>query len=295
MKQTREIIPALLTPFGSNGRIDDRALRALVERLITSGIDGFYVCGSTGEAFLMSPEERKHVLETVIDATRRRVKVICHVGAIGTELSCDLARHAQSAGADAVSSIPPFYYKFTSREIIEYYQDLARSVDLPLIPYNFPAFSGVALTGELMRELRKSPNVAGIKFTSNDLFELERMRSDDPALTIYSGLDEIMLASFAMGADGAIGSTFNVMPEKYLALRDAFLRSDLVEARRLQAEANGVINVLLKTGALLNAEKYLVELQGIDMGRCRSPFKPLSDEAKEAVRAVAARYLGLRT
>jgi N-acetylneuraminate lyase len=281
---------ALLTPFRNDGSIDEAILMKLVEYLIAKGVSGFYVCGSTGEAFLMSIEERQRVLEMVIEQTKGRATIICHIGAIGTQLSILLGEHAREHGADVISSIPPFYYKFTEKEIIGYYHDLA-NIGLPFIPYNFPALSGVAIDARLMAELRKNPNIVGIKFTSNDLFQMERMKAADPDLIVMSGYDELFLGALSMGADGAIGSTFNVMPKKFIKIFDYYKHGKIEDAQKEQRSANEVIHALISTGKLLNAHKYLLELQGFPFGECRKPFLPLNEEDKANLRFVHDRCL----
>jgi N-acetylneuraminate lyase len=291
MKTLRGIFPALLTPFDASGKIDEASLRKLVSFNIAKGVDGFYVCGSTGEAFLLSHDERKRILETVVSEVAGRVSVICHIGAISTDFTIQLGKHALAVGADAVSSIPPFYYKFSSDEVLGFYRDLADAIELPVIPYNFPALSGVTLTGVLIRKLREHPRIAGVKFTSSDLFQLERMKKDDPDLIVYNGFDEMFLAGMAMGADGAIGSTYNFMPEKFLGIRERMLAGDLPGARALQDQANEVIQVVIDTGKALVAQKYLTGLVGIPCGECRRPFIPLTTADKASLDAVAQRCL----
>ena len=293
MKSLVGIFPALLTPFDSKGRVDEENLRRLVSTNIGRGVDGFYVCGSTGEAFLLKPEERKRILETVVSEVAGRVSIICHIGAIGTDSTIELGKHAEAAGADAVSSIPPFYYKFSAAEVVGFYRDIADAVGLPVIPYNFPALSGVTLTGDLIRQLRENSRIIGVKFTSNDLFQLERMKKDDPTLIVYNGFDELFLAGLAMGADGAIGSTFNFMPEKFIGIRERVGAGDIVGARAFQEKANEVIQVLLGTGKPLNAHKFILGLQGIPCGECRRPFLPLTDIDKANLEKVARRCLVL--
>lgn len=293
MKSLKGIFSALLTPFDEAGKLDETSLRTLVSVSIKRGIDGFYVCGSTGEAFLLTHEERKRILEIVVDETAGRIAIICHIGAIGTDFTIELGKHAQITGADAVSSIPPFYYKFSADEVIGFYRDVADAIDLPVIPYNFPALSGVNLTVDLIRQLRRHPGITGVKFTSNDLYQLERMKLDDPELIVYNGFDELFLAGLAMGADGAIGSTFNFMPEKFLGIRKRVLAGDLNGARELQNQANEVIQVVIQTGKALNAQKYLMDLQGIPCGSCRSPFIPLTDTDRANLESIAKRYLVL--
>lgn len=293
MKSLKGIFTALLTPFDKAGRVDEQGVRSLISRGIAKGIDGFYVCGSTGEAFLLKPEERKRILELVVAEAAGRVTIIAHIGSIGTELSIDLARHAEGLKVDAISSIPPFYYKFSTEEILGYYTDLAQAVAVPVIPYNFPALSGVTLTGALVGQLRQKAQIPAVKFTSNDLYQLERMKKENPGLIVLNGFDEMALGGMAMGADGAIGSTFNFMPEKFLGIRRLVEAGDLVGARALQDEANEVIKVVLDTGKSLNAHKYLMGLQGQACGECRRPFLPLTEQDRAKLDAAAERYLDL--
>lgn len=290
MKSLKGVFPALLTPFDGANRINEKVLRELVQINMKKGVDGFYVGGSTGEAFLLSLDERKHILEIVIDEVRGRSTIISHVGSISTDWSIELAMHAKEVGADAVSSIPPFYYKFSSDEILGHYMDIVDTVDVPMIVYNYPAFSGVILSAEKVRLLREHPGIIGIKHTSTDLFQLESMKKADPNLLVFNGYDEIFLAGFSMGADGAIGSTFNFMAEKFIAIRQMAEEGQLTEARKVQSEANEVIRVLMQCSSL-NAHKYILEFLGVPCGVCRRPFKPLSEEQKVQLKQVAKKFL----
>lgn len=120
---------------------------------IKKGVDGFYVGGSTGEAFLLSREERKYILDIVKEVGKGKCKIISHIGCIGTDHAIELAEHAKRVGVDAISAIPPFYYKFSFKEIKNYYFDIVNQVDMLMIVYNFPALSGVELTEERVAEL----------------------------------------------------------------------------------------------------------------------------------------------
>lgn len=278
MKDFAGIFPALVTPYKKEQEIDYTHLGNLVEHLNASGVDGFYVCGSTAEAFLLKTEERKKILEAVIEANAGKGKVIAHVGAIGTKLSVDLVKHANNAGADAISSIAPFYYKFDQEEVISYYSELSRNTDLPLFIYNFPSNSGVQLTNAVLDALLALPNVAGIKHTSTDFFQLERIKTKYPDLTVWNGYDEMLLCGLIAGADGGIGSTYNCMPHLILGIYQAYKAHNLEKARSLQQSVNEVIEIMVKYG-VFQSVKALLEFQGFEMNGCRSPFKSLSKEA----------------
>ena len=291
MKSLAGLYAALFTPFDEKGDIAESVLRQLVSSNMEKGIDGFYVCGSTGEAFLLSHEERRQILSIVADEVQGKVNIICHIGAISTDFSVELGQHAAEIGVDAVSSIPPFYYKFTKEELLAYYLDIAAEVDLPLIPYNFPGLSGVSLSSEMIATLRAETKTVAVKFTSSDLFQLQGMKAADPELLVYNGMDEIFLGGLAMGADGAIGSTLNVMAEKYIAIQEAFEQGDMKRALRVQSEANAVTRAILDTGKSMNAQKYLLSRKHIPAGLSRRPFKPLTNEDRLALDTVFEKYL----
>lgn len=156
------IYAALVTPYTSEGKVDYRELQKLVDYLICQGLEGFYVNGSTAEAFLLSEEERNSTIRAVVEANSGRAKVICHVGAISTEHAISFAKNAEKCGADAVSAISPFYYKFSEAEIVQYYQDIMSSTELPMFVYNFPNFSGFSLTAEVLEKLNHNKNLLGI-------------------------------------------------------------------------------------------------------------------------------------
>lgn len=279
------IYPALLTPFDGEGRINFEALRRLVELNIGKGVAGFYVCGSTAEAFLLTAEQRKAILEAVVDQTAGRVRIIAHVGTISQNTACDLARHACACGVDAVSSIPPFYYGFPFDCIRRYYLALADASDAPVLIYHFPANSGVQLTVDHVRQFLEDERFLGIKFTSNDLFMLSQIRMMKEDAVIFNGYDEIFLSGLAAGANGGVGSTYNFMAEKFIRIKALFDAGRVDEAMAVQREANRVIAVLSKLG-VMPAEKAALTMMGIDMGQCLPPFQRLDDGQIACLRQV---------
>jgi N-acetylneuraminate lyase len=279
MKKVGGIIPALVTPFVTGGGVDLQAMSRLIGRLLDQGVGGFYLCGSTAECHLMSPEERKRVVEAAAKVVDGRVPLIIHVGTISTDIATDLARHAAASGADYVSAIPPFYYKFSLEEIKDYYRAIADAAGVPLFIYNFPALTGVAIGADNAADLLGDERVAGVKHTSQDLFQLQQMKSRFPQLILLNGFDEALLGGLSMGADGAIGSTYNFMAPRYIRLLAAFRAGDLPLASKLQAEANAIIKVLLDVGVYPGI-KHILKRQGFDVGECRRPFRPLTADEK---------------
>jgi len=279
---------ALVTPFRADGRLNAEVVADLVDLELAQGIDGFYVGGSTGEAFLQSREERAEMLRAVAAAAGGRCALIAHVGAIATGEAIALAEVAAEAGYHAISSIPPFYYKFGVEEIVGHYRQLAAASPLPVICYNFPDMSGVQFTTATLIELLRSPGFVGLKHTSSNFFQLERVHRALPETLIFNGYDEQLLAGLAMGADGAIGSTYNYMGRLFVALCRRFADGALDEARALQARANDMIDVITEIG-FLPATKALLALQGVDCGPCRAPFRTVTTgEMKRLESALAA-------
>ncbi len=279
MKMLRGIIPALVTPFDKNNRVDHGALKELVEHLIAKGVNGFYACGSTGECFLMTEEERMATAKTIIEATNGRVPVAVQVGNISTDSAVRLAKQAAADGADYISSVPPFYYQFSLEEIARYYAAIADATDKPMIIYNIPAFSGVSLNAKNMKAIIDNSDVWGLKYTAYDLFELEKIRRAFPELNIFYGHDELFLNSLPIGTSGAIGSTFNVMSEKYQKIKKAHDAGNFADAGKMQSEVNAIIEVLISCGVMPSV-KYILSKQGVPCGECRPPFSKLTEEQK---------------
>ncbi|MDD4688381.1 MAG: N-acetylneuraminate lyase [Eubacteriales bacterium] len=280
MENFKGIFPALLTPFDGEDRINDKALESLIKMNMEKGVKGFYVGGSTAEAFLMSNDERKHIFDVVKSATKGECTLIAHIGCIATNQAIELGRYACDLGYDGISSIPPFYYKFTFEEIKKYYYDIVDSVNLPMIIYNFPNFSGVTLTADNIGEFLNDPRFIGVKHTSSDYFTMEQIKSRYPDKLVYNGFDETFMAGLSMGADGGIGSTYNFMAEKFVKIYDLFHNGEIAAAQEIQKTANKIISVLCKVG-VLQGEKAMLEIMGIEFGECRAPFIGLTSEQKE--------------
>ena len=285
MDSFKGIYPALLTPFDAEGNVNHESLRRLVRLNMDKGVDGFYVCGSTAEVFMLTLVQRKEILETVVAEAGGRCRIIAHVGCLNQEQAVELAKHAKGAGADAVSSVPPFYYQFSIEDIRRYYLALADATSLPVVVYNIPAYSGVKLTVDDLLPLIKDERFLGVKHTSLDFFMLERMKTARPDLVVFNGLDEVFLAGISMGADGGIGSTYNFMAEKFIRMAACYREGRMSEALLVQKQVNAIVSAMLKMG-LMAAEKEALNLMGIPMGRCVKPFPELQDEQRCALRDV---------
>lgn len=286
LKKFKGLFSALLTPFNKDGSIKLESIKDLVEFNIKNGIDGFYVGGSTGEGLLLTNEEREAVFKCVKEAAGDRVTLIAHVGTISTDSAIEMAKCAENLGYDAISAVAPFYYGFPLEAILGYYQDIANSTSLPMIIYNFPNSSGFSLTKDIANDLFKNEKFIGIKHTSSDMFALQKFKHLDRDIVVYNGFDETLLAGLAMGADGAIGSTYNFMGKKFKKIMNDFLSGDLKAAQKGQNEADEIITEMCKYGVFQSEKAILTEL-GVDMGECRKPFLPISAECRASMRKIA--------
>lgn len=283
------IFTALLTPFDSQNHINEKALEKLIRHNINMGVTGFYVCGSTGEAFLLSTEERKQVMEIVKSCAPNQT-LIAHIGSVNEAEALELGRYAASLSYDAVSSVAPFYYKYTFEEIKNYYFRLADAAALPMLVYHIPALSGVNMGAGEISSFLESDQVLGIKYTSNDFFTLEQCKTQHPDKIIYNGYDEMFLAGLSMGADGAIGSTYNFMADKFVQIQKLFAEGKLTQAREIQQEANRIITILCQIG-VMQAEKEVMNQLGLDFGVCRHPFGEPTAEQKDLIRREILPYV----
>ena len=277
------IFPALLTPFDAQDKINEKALEKLVQMNLDKGVTGFYVGGSTAEAFLLSTEERKYVYSLVKEMAQDKCTLIAHIGDVSTKQSIEYGNYVKELGYHAISAVAPFYYKFSFEEIKAHYFEIVDHVDLPMLIYNFPSFSGVTLSVEQLSQFLDDPRFIGIKHTSNDYFALEQFKNKYPNKIIYNGYDEMFLAGLSMGADGGIGSTYNFMAEKFIAILEAFKKGDQKEAFRIQQEANKIIALACKIG-VFQTEKAVLDLMGLDFGHVRKPSVRITEEQYEQVR-----------
>ena len=276
------VFTALLTPFDKNGKINDNALIDLIRMNLKKGASGFYVNGSTAESFLLTEAERKHVYELVAAEAKGKAKLIAQIGAISTDQAISWAKLAESLGYDAISSVAPFYFKFSADEVKKYYFDIVNEVSLPMIVYHIPALSGVALGAAAFAAFLTDDRFAGVKYTATDYFLMEQIKTAYPDKVIYNGYDETFLCGLSMGADGGIGSTYNFMADKYVRLKKLFEENKIAEAQAQQREINFIINLLVKHG-VMPAEKEILNQLGLDFGTCRRPFTPVSEEGKRDI------------
>ena len=279
-----QFLVPVITPYLQEGSIDHKGLSKIVRHVLDAGADGIYSGGSTAECFLLSQEERKQILETVIKAADGAT-VVAHVGSTGTGLAIDLAKHAEKAGANSIASIPPFYYSFSFDELKGYYNELCNATKLKMMIYNLPSATKVSFTINQFIELFSNKKIYSIKYTDTNYYIMEQVKSLTNTL-IYSGADECFLSAISAGADGAIGTTFNFMVNKFIKIKNLYEAGNIKQALKEQSKANNIIRSLVESKAY-SGTKYILQLQGIEISDfTRRPFRAITAEEKEIIKKI---------
>ncbi|MFV0429014.1 MAG: dihydrodipicolinate synthase family protein [Arachnia sp.] len=267
------LFSAIATPVAADGSLASGIVGRLAEQHVERGVEGIYCCGSSGESLLLSSAERRQVLEEVIDAVGGIVPVVAHVGAASTRDCLDLARHAAGLGVAAISMIPPIYYSYSDDEITRHYTVVMDAVDVPMIVYNIPQFTGREFLAD--HSLLSDPRVAGVKHTAPSMYQLERMAAAHPGLSIINGFDETYLAATVAGARGSIGTTISLQVDCFKAVRALLAAGDVAGAQQFQRRINDVIEELVAINVFPAAKWVEARLSQLDLGPCRAPFAPV--------------------
>ncbi len=284
------IFSALLTSFDENGEINEEGLRELVRYNIDkSKVDGLYVGGSTGENFMISTEEKKEIFRIVKDEAKDSVKLIAQVGSINLSESVELGKYATELGYNALSAVTPFYYKFTFEEISEYYNTIIDETGNDMIVYSIPVLTGTTITLNQWEKLFENKKIIGIKYTSGDMYTLERLRNRFPNHLLYSGFDECLLSASVLKVDGAIGSTYNLTAPLAKEIFSSAQSGNVDEAFKTQNKLNGFIEDVIENG-IYQTLKLILQLEGVNAGICKKPFVTLNDEKVKKANEIYKKY-----
>lgn len=293
MKDIRKyqgVIPAFYACYDETGAVSAEGAKALTRHLISKGVKGVYVGGSSGECIYQHPDERKALLEAVMSEAEGKLTVIAHVGCNNTADSVELAAHAESVGVDAIASIPPIYFHLPEHAIARYWNAMSEAApNTEFVIYNIPQLAGTALTMSLLNEMLKNPNVVAVKNSSMPTQDIQMFKDAGIAargegnFVVFNGPDEQFVAGRAIGADGGIGGTYAVMPELYNAMHRLVDEGRIAEARAIQYDANRIIYKMCEAhGNLYAVQKELLHrMYGLNLGSVRAPMPGLvpSDEA----------------
>ncbi len=277
-RELRGIYPAIITPFDAEGAYDAGAMRRIVRHQLDAGVDGFYVSGGTGEGLLLTPEERRSALETVLDEVKGRAGVIAHVGAFQTADTLALASHAGEVGADAIAALPPaYFYRPDTLGLVRYYSAVAEASSVPLLIYNIPQRVGITMTRDLFDRLLEVPNIVGMKDSSGDISSLGLFLAGEKRPLIFNGEDQLLSYGLLAGACGGIGATYNMMPQLFVKLWRAFEAKDLEALARTQLRINELISAVSGVDVFPGRLKQTLAWMGLPCGEPRTPNRPLTE------------------
>jgi N-acetylneuraminate lyase len=283
-------VAAPFTPMDEKGNINLEPIPKYVETLISNGICGAFICGTTGEGASLTTEERKLIAEEWVRcAGGSRLKIIVHVGGVCQTDCITLAKHASVIGAFAIAAIAPYFFKpETTDDLLMFFKPIADGAPgLPFYYYHMPSMTGVYLpvsdflvkAGELMA------NFAGVKYTHSDMMDMQQcIEISKGRFEIFNGFDEMLICGLSLGTTSAVGSTYNFMPSVYIDLFNAFNSNDIQKARELQQYSVKVVQILKKFGGALRSGKAIMELIGVSCGPCRPPIRSMTDIEKACLK-----------
>ena len=291
LNKYKGVIPAFYACYDQEGEISPKGVQALTKYFVEKGVKGVYVNGSSGECIYQSTEDRKVVLENVMEAAEGRLTVIAHVACNNTKDSMELARHAESLGVDAIAAIPPIYFRLPEHAIAKYWNDISQAApNTDFVIYNIPQLAGVALTMGLFEEMRKNPRVIGVKNSSMPVQDIQMFKqAAGEDYVVFNGPDEQFISGLAIGADGGIGGTYGAMPELFLKLEEYMKANELERARELQYTVNKIIYKLCSArGNMYGVIKAVLKInEGLELGKVREPLPNLVESDMEIVREAA--------
>ena len=287
MGKLKGIIPAFYACYDMDGNVCVDTTKRLVRYFINKGVDGLYVCGSSGECIYLSKCERRITLEAVMEEAKGEIKIIAHVACNNTKDSMELAAHAESLNVDYIAAIPPIYFKLPEVSIAKYWNDISSAApNSEFMIYNIPQLAGVSLTSSLFRLMLENDKVSAVKNSSMALLDIQTYKSIAGSdFSVFNGPDEQLLGGLAIGADGGIGGTYGVMCELYIGLYKAFNDRDLVLANNIQSDCLDIINVIVSAKGNMYAiiKEVIKRRTGIDCGGVRLPLLGVYDSDESII------------
>jgi len=281
------VFVAIVTPF-KNGKIDEEALRGLIDFQIAGGVDGIVPCGTTGESATLNHEEHDQVIRIAVDACKGKASILAGTGSNSTREAIQLSRNAKNAGADGLLQITPYYNKPNQEGLYHHFSSIADAVDLPIVLYNVPSRTSVNMVPETVVRLAKIEKIVGIKEASGSLQAISKIIDNcGKDFTVLSGDDPLLWPILAIGGKGVISVTANILPAKVAALCKAAAIGDIAEARSLHYELMDINDSLfIDTNPI--PVKAALHLMGKIENELRGPLIKLSKDTLERLKKVMA-------
>ncbi|WP_459476837.1 4-hydroxy-tetrahydrodipicolinate synthase [Clostridium saccharoperbutylacetonicum] len=276
---------AIVTPFNESG-VDFKKLEELLEWHIKEGTDAIVICGTTGEATTMTEKEIQATIKFTVDVINKRIPVIAGTGSNNTASAISMSKYAESAGADGLLVITPYYNKTTQKGLIKHFSAINAEVNTPIIIYNVPSRTGVNVTPSTLQELSKLNNIVGIKEASGNISQVVQMKAlCKDSIDIYSGNDDQIVAIMALGGKGVISVLANILPNKVHEMAKNCLNNNFKEALDIQLDTLALTNTLfVETNPI--PIKTAMNLIGFKVGELRLPLCEMEDKNEELLKAV---------
>ncbi len=284
------IVPALVTPFNAAQEVDEPALAALIESLISSGVHGLFVLGTNGEFFALSDAEKVRIAKLTVELAAGRVPVIAGTGAFATRDVIELNKKMSDVGVQALSVITPFFNAVSQSELINHYQSIGDASDLPIMLYNIPAKTGMSIGIQAVAALSQHPQIKGIKDSAGNfdaLVQMMRYRSDDFA--VFAGTDSLIYWNLLAGGDGAVAATANAVPHVVMEIWNQFQAGNH-EAARAAQEALRPLRDAFALGTMPSVLKKATDLLNVPVGPCRAPVAALDEQTVHKLEGLLAAY-----
>ena len=272
------IVVPNITVFDSEGNVEREKTKKFTKYLISTDIHGLLVGGSTGEVSLVSPEQRKEIIDIGVEAAEGKVPVLAGTGYNSTAASVELSQHAEKAGADAVLLVLPHYPQPTAEGLYQHYKTVAQSINIPVYVYNYPTQYGYSMSPEMVTRLAQDGHIKGVKDTHEDIdHTAEIIRLNRGQIEVLQGFESKTVPALAIGADGCICTIGNLIPGIMVDIYNLFMKGKLEEAAKKQLSIFPLIN-LLATRHDYQLLKEGLKMQGHDVGDALMPTNPVSPE-----------------
>lgn len=274
------VIPALATPLNADETLNVQSLEKLMGDLMHKGAEGFYIGGATGEGLAVAKEERIKLTEETIRIADKKAVTIIQVASTCFKDAIDLAKHAEKSGADAISATPPIFFKYDEDDVYNYYKELAKSVNIPIMMYYSP-LAGFEMNAKFAARMYEIDNITAIKWTSSNFYQMILLKElTHGEMDVLNGFDEMLLQGLSAGADGGIGTTYNFMFEKIKAVYDCYTAGNMAGAMEAQTKVDKIVAVLHQYEGIPTT-KAILDYMGYNVGYATFPMKRYNSEEIE--------------
>ena len=290
IKELKGIVPPIVTPLKGIDTLDEEGLERLIEHVLTGGVSGLFILGTTGEFSNLSYRMRRELIERTCKQVNGRVPVLVGITDTAIIESINLSNFAMESGAEAVVAAPPYYYGTAQPELIEYYENLSKRVSLPLYLYNMPAHTKVMIDPDTVRKIAEIPSVIGLKDSSANMAYfrlLQYAMRDYTDFQLFVGPEEMMADAVVLGADGGVNGGANMFPKLYVDLYNAAVDRDFETISRLQKKVLEISSLIYTVGkygsSYLKGLKCALSVMDICDDYMSDPFHKFKQNERERI------------